>query len=381
MIGLSIYKGELAPKGGPSGYLYNLKMSIDSNKDKEIDIIYEENTKKEKNIFSFLKRTLKKYVSPNIIYNDLRIENFYKVFWKNNSNTIKHSKILHFHTTQDFFYFCKFNDIKNHILILTSHSPELPYIEKEKKLLSQGYSKSEISSVIERQKEIDIFAFKNANYLIFPCEESVEPYQAFFSYLDINMRKIKYVLTAVPPIEIKTSYHDMKNKLGIDKNVKIIVYIGRKNITKGYDIFCEVAKKFKNNKKYMFISAGIGNIKSPSQNNFIDIGWTDEPGSLLNIADVVLIPNRSTYFDIGVIQALSLGKQIITTLTGGNKWFKNKGFDIHFFEPESVNKVIEYLKDEKIFKNSLQNKTLYNKYFNIDNFANNYKKVYQQCVN
>ena len=38
----------------------------------------------------------------------------------------------------------------------------------------------------------------------------------------------------------------------------------------------------------------------------------------MNAVDVVVIPNRNTYFDLVILEALSYGKIVITSNTGGN---------------------------------------------------------------
>ena len=57
---------------------------------------------------------------------------------------------------------------------------------------------------------------------------------------------------------------------------------------------------------------------------WIEVGWTDEPHSLTNASDCLVVPNRQTYFDLVILEGLSLGIPIVTSMTGGNKYFKKE---------------------------------------------------------
>ena len=52
------------------------------------------------------------------------------------------------------------------------------------------------------------------------------------------------------------------------------------------------------NKEVYIVTAGVGDIKSPSHERWIDIGWTSDPGAVINASDVFVLPNNRTYFDL-----------------------------------------------------------------------------------
>ena len=373
-----IFKGILEPKGGPSGYLYNLKESLELNSIENIRIIcMENNQQKKESLFKKIKSILKNKIKLPCFIQEKRKISFYKNLLIDNLEVIQKSKILHFHTTQDLYYFSKIYDLSKHTVLLMSHAPEPPNIEVYNSFLSQGYNETESKARQQIQKEADVFAFNKANYLIFPCIGAVSPYNIFFEENQIDKIKLRYVITSSKPLIANTTKEDFLNKFNIPKGKKIISYVGRKNMIKGFDIFCEIAKKLKDNEKFYFISAGTGDIKAPKQDNFLDIGWTDDPASLVNAADIQVVPNRDTYFDLGIIQALSINTTLLTTNTGGNSWFKNKNLNIYFANCNDINSFINILIDENNYTKNYKNIDFYKNTLSNNIFAINYKNLYE----
>ena len=376
-----IFKGILEPKGGPSGYLYNLQESLEHNDIQNIKIISMQ--KSDNNRESFLKKlksVLKNKVKLPHYVQEKRKISLYKDILEKNITIIKNSKIIHFHTTQDMYYFSKIYDLSKHIILLMSHSPEPSNIEVYNSFISMGYTKSEANKKKQLQKKADVFAFQNANYLIFPCEGAVSPYDSFFTENKIDKSKLRYVITASKPLIPKLSIEEFKDKFNIPKDKKIISYVGRKNKIKGFDIFCNIAKELKDNSNLFFISAGIGDIDAHTQDNFLDIGWTDDPASLVNASDIQIVPNRDTYFDLGIIQTMSINTTIITTNTGGNSWFEYKDINMYFADANDVASFIKILQNNEIFQTNFKNQEFYKEYLNNEIFANSYQEMYQAIL-
>lgn len=373
----------LASKGGPSGYLNNLNESIIQNnsdnikifhKKEDVQSLYSINIRKVKH---FIKKYLK--LRKNLLSEpDL---SFYRNTLRQHIEEISNSSILHFHTTYDLYCFAKVYDIEKKTVLLTSHSPEPSYLEEYAKCIDMGYSIQDATKSSEQRKDMDLYAFNHADYIVFPCEGAVSPYNKFFEDNNIDKNKLRYIITSSRPLIPKVSIVDFKSKYSIPKNKKIISYVGRKNKIKGFDIFCKIAEKLRYDNRFYFISAGIGNIKAPIQDNFLDIGWTDDPASLVNSSDIQIVPNRDTYFDLGIIQALSLNTKIITTNTGGNSWFLDKNIDMYFADFNDINSFLEVLNNEDTYIKSNKNIDLYNNIFDNKKFSENYNLFYKEIMN
>lgn len=362
----------LAKKGGPSGYLYNLKDNDKLNIISRGILSSEELNKKKVKKFLFIRNFLQK------VRNIFRRNNKRKKFFLNNRDILEKSLINHFHTTTTFNHAIKLLNLNN-INILMTHSPQPTYLELRDALIVSKLSNKEQEKRVNKQKEVDIFSLKNADYVIFPCKEALSPYEEFFKEINFDYSKLKYVLTGVEPLLFNLNKNEFCQKNNISLNKKIISYIGRKNKIKGFDRFLDLAKRFEHRDDILFICAGVG-MDTPNLRNLVDFGWTNDPGSIINASDFVLVPNRDTYFDINMIQILSIGTPILTTPTGGNRWFLNQDkLNMFFFEDE---KELDILIDEKIVLNFDKkiNIDFYNKYFTIENFSKNYVSLFDDLV-
>lgn len=73
-------------------------------------------------------------------------------------------------------------------MILTSHTPEAPYLEtldtlREAKIPFLNFWRRKL-------KEIDIYSFEKADNLIFPCKEAMEPYLHTMKYFKRNCQPL-----------------------------------------------------------------------------------------------------------------------------------------------------------------------------------------------
>jgi glycosyltransferase involved in cell wall biosynthesis len=380
----------LKPAGGPSGYLYNLLTSLQNNHITDIKLITKglEQSKKhtQKNQKSNFFKTFENFFKTRVLpsrYNtkrkDKKLYETYLKFFKNEESSLFKSRINHFHNCMDFYYFKKIYPNNTALSIITSHSPQPAYKEFYDGLIYQGYSIKKATEMSLSQKEIDRFAFMNSDYIVFPCEQAVEPYKDFLQEYNISKDKIKYVITSSEKMKYSKTNEEFRKEFSIPENAIVLSYVGRKNHIKGFDLFNELASRFKNDERFYFISAGIGPINPIEMKNFIDIGWTNDPGSIINASNYVVVPNRDTYFDLGVIQAMSLGKTIITTPTGGNKWFMDKDLDFIFFNIDALDSLVETVKTRSV-SNAIKNEQFFNEILENDFFALNYSTFYNSIL-
>lgn len=366
------HAGKLQPSGGSSGYLYNLQASLNVNNIDDVNIILVDKRKK------YFFRELKILVSKNK-YKQKKIETYRQAINKNLA-TLQNSNIIHFHTVPDLYYFSQAYNLKKHIVLLSHHAPELSE-DYSYRLCVDRVGKENANKIKRQQRKMDILAFEKADYLIYPCEGAVSPYIDFFHSNNIDYaKKLRYIITSSQPFTPKLSKDQYRDKFAIPKDKKVIAYVGRKETIKGFDIFVEIAKRFNNDTDLFFVTAGVGGIEPPVQSNFLDIGWTDDPDSLVNAADILLIPNKNTYFDLIIIQALSVNTTIVTTKTGGNTWFEDKEVNLFFADYNNIDTFVEILNNSDTYIDNNKNIDLYNKYLHNDFFAPNYKALYDSIL-
>ena len=302
---------KLKPIGGPYGYLYNLNSGLKEICDKSIDI-------------SFL---------PNEEILEIKNSKIKKIIWKiyiilqiilapcsKKKLNLEDVDIVHFHGTIDMYLHQ--NSLKKYkgTVLLSSHSPVIWHKEFQE-LLGKKYKF--IWGVIEK---IDEYAFQKADYLIFPCEEAEEPYfNSWKKYRTIREnKKVKYILTGINMCYARMDRISVRNSLNIPKDAKVICYVGRHNTIKGYDLLKKAyEEEWKYKGFYVLVAGNEEPIKGiRDDEHWIEIGWTSDPYSYINAADMFVLPNRDTYFDLVLLEALSLNQDVALSETGGNKYFK-----------------------------------------------------------
>jgi glycosyltransferase involved in cell wall biosynthesis len=256
-------------------------------------------------------------------------------------------------------------------------------IEHVERLKSQLKTDYEFKLTYKKISEIEKNVFESCKYFMYPSEESLEPYYETISNFGdmIENKNIYYNMTGCKKLTKEGSKKDFCKKNHIDEKSFIVLFVGRHNNVKGYKVFCDTFNKISNLvRNITFVSAGIGNIKSPNHKNFVDIGWTEDPGSLISASDLFVLPNNRTFFDLIMLEVLSLGKPILASNTGGNKTISKLDSGVVLFnrgdENDLSNKILE-LKNDKELLEKLGNKnlSLYNSYFTLEKFAERYNEL------
>ncbi|SHG11754.1 Glycosyltransferase involved in cell wall bisynthesis [Flavobacterium micromati] len=273
-----------------------------------------------------------------------KIRNKFRNRFKKNDlvNSTLHTKFISLQCKEfKFFYFHSVYDLydvlhlinEDQIVILQSHSPELPSAERFK----NGANDYLLVRKIEK------ISFKRANYLVFPNEDSMVIYNSVIS----DKHKIKFLTTGIKPIESKVV-------LPLDNQKINILYIGRKNEIKGFYFLIESFKKasaFRDDIRLIIA----GNGEKIIGKDIYDIGITDRPFDWINSVDFVISLNKESYFDLNVIESICLGTPLIMTTSEGHTFFKNRRGIIS----------VDY--DNII--GVLMNKNLVNKNYKIENRA------------
>lgn len=371
----------LKPAGGPSGYLYNLKKQRDAINDHDISFL--SNNIREMTVSYFICKSLYKLLQK------IRMENKYvsKIkdvcFESKLSGRIDCNKydIIHFHDTG--LLFSQKKNLSNYkgLVLLTSHSPVVKYKEIIADSSDDIYIKNK--KLFDSAEKFDRYAFERADYIIFPCLGAEEPYyHSWTEYPKLrNESKIRYIPTGILPVICKKSRAEIRSELNISEDKIIISFIGRHNEIKGYDILQEIFSKFID--IYVICCGNVGSIQPPKSDRWIEIGWTNDPYSYVGASDIYMLPNRETYFDIAMLQTLSIGKCSVISNTGGNKEFiKTPGVKLYDTVGEAVRCIDEFInmsKHERENLESLQRKEFKEKY-TVEVFYSKYKSLLEEMI-
>ncbi len=370
---------KLAPVGGPRGYLYHLKRQLDKIGIDNISFLPEINKEWRiekmipslKPVCNIIRNILSQYIALSSLSHKSKID-------------LSKYDIIHFHDT--FSMYSVRDSLKDYKgkVVLTSHSPII--LSREWKNEASRYRKILCGRMLDRLIEMDEYSFKRADYLFFPCENAEDPYynswDEFKNIKELKKDRFRYIPSGINPCVPNVSKEEILKKYSIPNDAIIFSYVGRHNEIKGYDrlktIGSHILSKFDN---VYFLIAGVEKpmhgLKHP---RWIEIGWTKDPHSVIAASDAFILPNRETYFDLVMLEVLSLGKMVIASNTGGNKYFnKFNSKGIRFFtdndEAYKVCKDVIVMDKNELGRIGEENKKLFFDNFTIEIFADAYIKT------
>ena len=372
--------------GGPAGYIANLKNRLDANNIKVVSA-----DKFCFDLFELMKFFIK--LIPNKQWRkSLRFRvNFAKMCSKHlplflffklhryNFKTIICHRVWDVPMIRR--YINKYNPTAK--LMLMSHCPQSPSSEFWEALESRQKKQITLKKIEKFEKE----AFELADYLIFPSDEATEPYSFSIPYFDElkKTKKFYYIPTGANKIEISKNKEELRNKYNITTQY-VISYLGRHNEIKGYDLLKKIAQSIldKRDDITFLIAGNLSNdIKPLEHPKWIEIGRT-HPTNVLSIADLFILPNRQTYFDLVLLEVLSSGVPVFASNTGGNKSVYKQTGAIKLYDTidDCVNLIDEFFmlteKERKALGNKCVDSYLAN--YTPEIFANNYKNMIKQIV-
>lgn len=214
-------------------------------------------------------------------------------------------------------------------VILQPHTPQLASEEEA----ANGRSIDEVRWVQDAERA----SFNRADYVVLPNAGAKSIYTSLFR----EDQKFKYIASGCqkPPFRFQ---------IPLDSNLIFYLFIGRRNLIKGFDIVLEAFKEvYESDKNVRLILVGEGEVIEHA--GIIDIGFSSEPGSWLRSCDYMINANRQSYFDLSFMEAVSLGTPILYSQTGGHSFlgFENPSGLVPWGQP-SVANLVKALNKNKV---------------------------------
>lgn len=381
-------KNKLKPIGGPYGYLFNLAKGIESENISDIHFLNENDNIEEHSNKPF------GIVMNKKVKNSLWIYYYISKALLGNGNEstedFERYDAIHFHSTVDLYNNRKKLEHYKGRVILTSHSPKAFYLEVLDMMVQANVPFSKL--LAKKFENIDRFAFKRCTDIIFPCHEAIEPYLHTWEFFRDNYKLLKdkmhFVITG---LSCPDTVQPIKLSFIPNEEERFIVsYVGRHNNIKGYDLLLRAAKKIeKIDPEIVFVAAGkeVPIKHDTNLTNWYELGWTDNPMGLVKASDLFILPNRETYFDIVLIEALASSSVVLISDTGGNKYFRKfNSNSINYFNTEDVDDMVHnilQIKNSGVTKTLReQSRAIYEKEFTPEKFALEYEKTVKSiCEN
>lgn len=377
--------GTLSPKGGPVGYNFHLKQQLDKMGVKNIHYIHSNGgvTQEAKDFVNKIKNPKLQYVAK-ILKSVVKKYTYLYARKHKAMLDLTPYDIVHFHATLDMYMVRdSLKDYKGKV-VLTSHTPTVHHKEVYDNLTP--WERKHMNWYYKKLVDMDYYAFTRADNIIFPCPDAEEPYyknwDMYASLKEQKKNSFRYLLTGTEKRTAKRSRSEVCKEYGIPEDAFILCYAGRHNEIKGYDTLKEIGKKVlaKYSNAYMLVAGKEFPLEGLKNDRWIEVGWTTDPHSLIAASDAFILPNKDTYFDLIMLEVLSLGSIVIASSTGGNKYFEKidaKGVMTYKSQEDAltlIDKLYSMSSEEKIMLQKA-NENLFDEQFCLEVFGKNYVEL------
>lgn len=217
------------------------------------------------------------------------------------------------------------------------------------------------------------FSFKSDN--IIAVSKAVERH--LIQKYKVNNQKITQMYNFVKPFE-SPNYEEISNlkeKLGIQEDEKVLLFIGRIGYIKGCDILISAFEKLSN--KYPFLRLLMignfesGEIKKSVQRNerIIYLSPADDIIKYYYLCDIIVLPSRIDPFPYVMLEAGLAKKPFIGGKTGGIAEFIEDGTNGLLVKPGDVDNLVEKVK-QLINDNNLSQMLGFNLFTKVTQLTN-----------
>ncbi len=222
--------------------------------------------------------------------------------------------------------------------MLTTHDAIPHHMMQDENWMQSAFKArpAEYAELFARFKARDREAIQKSDILIFPCKEAMDGYFLWDEFEGlIKDKDIRYIITGSTPLDAPKPPELVRSYYGLSPDDFVVTYVGNQLKVRGFDTITEAARLLWNNGvNVKFLVAGAkGNVTPPADARWVDIGFTDDPGSVIHAGDVYLSAGPQAYFDLVTLEVLSLGTALVMSDVGGNTYFHGKSEGIAFFPP------------------------------------------------
>ena len=293
---------------------------------------------------------------------------------------------IHFHSTIDLYQHRKALEGYQGKIVLTSHSPCALHKELVTALNPKDVQRH--ANELNSFAIIDEYSFARADYVVFPCPEAEAPYfHTWPEYAKVrNDAKMRYLPTGCAKCTAKVGRSETRERYGVPDDAFVVCYVGRHNRIKGYDVLVDAVDEIlADPNTWVLVAGNPGPVQAPRRERWVEVGWTNDPYSLIAAADVFVLPNQETFFDLVMLEAFSLSQVVVASRTGGNKYFEqfhSQGIRLYDGRDELLQGLeeIRAANPEEREAWGVENERLYNERFTLDEFARGYDRIMQEIV-
>jgi glycosyltransferase involved in cell wall biosynthesis len=208
-------------------------------------------------------------------------------------------------------------------LVLMTHAPTFAAHQIAAELApddSEGAWREE--PCVRRARDAELEVMEAVRAVAWPVPSASEGYPGWEGLVRAGHARPLLLRTGVPRPEPLDRPSAVRERWGISPGCRVALFMGRPHPHKGFDRFLDWATHCREqaNPDWVFVFAG-----KPPRHTRRDlsplrlVGYERDNAGAYLAADLVLIPNRYSYLDIGLLECLALGAPVAASPTGGHR--------------------------------------------------------------
>ncbi|MFH1713115.1 MAG: glycosyltransferase family 4 protein, partial [Candidatus Jacksonbacteria bacterium] len=217
--------------------------------------------------------------------------------------------------------------------------------------------------------------------------------QKIVNHYHINPQKIKVIHNAISA-DAATPDLPPREKIGLNRKNKIVLFVGRLTLQKGPDYFLLAAKKvLEHNPDVFFIIVGAGEMEAQVINQTAMLGIADKVvftgflrgydlERIFRAADLFVLSSISEPFGLTALESLCNGTPVLISKQSGAAEVLNHCLKVDFWDiSQMANKILAVLEYNVLQKSLSENGFREVKKFNWDDAAGKCIEIYDNLLN
>jgi glycosyltransferase involved in cell wall biosynthesis len=175
--------------------------------------------------------------------------------------------------------------------------------------------------VVRSLRRRELATMQSVRAVIWPFTEAQEGYGDWAVLVAAGDARNAFARTGVPRPATASARESTRSSWGVAESDRVALFMGRPHPDKGFGRFLEWAEAARRkNSGWTFVFAGQEPKHSRRDLSAIRcLGYQSDNGGAYLAADLVVIPNRHAYLDIGLLECLALGVPVAATAVGGHR--------------------------------------------------------------
>lgn len=264
------------------------------------------------------------------------------------------------------------------------HSALFPAVIKRKPLVITFHGSDALKEPLRHKvyRSLQKFIISRSDNIIAVSDEIKN---VLMSNLNADPNRISIISCGVDTsVFVPLEKMDVRRKLGIAENAKVVLFAGSLSYSKGVDVMFECAQRMPD---VLFILVGDGLLKTDIKNcKFPGACPHEEMPKWMNAADIFVLPSRSEGTPVVILEALSCGIPVVASRIGGCPDVirdGQTGYLIPVGDVDMLQRKVRDLLNDNVNRNLMGKRGRKDMVEKFDNkkIAQRIKRIYEETIN